>query len=194
MYQQFVAGNNPLFGVVPGVLALLVIFTIYCLFKRYFRKYIDLRTSALFLAGVFSFLVLTYIQRVFYESPTFGIHFFDIYFVMPDYYPFIFFALVFAVFATTYYWFDKIFKKQMNNTLGYIHFWLSFLGLCFIIFPIHYSGMAGVPRRYYDFSNPSGFEAFINQITFVSVFAFLLVIAQLLFIFNFCYSILKKPE
>lgn len=193
-HHYFVTGLNPFLAIVMTPLMLLTGILVYRLLVKIFRKYINLTPDVLFTIGLFSCLVLIFVQQIFYGNSALDIHLYDTYLVMPNYFPLFFVALVFAVFAATYHWFGKIFKKQMNYTLGYIHFWISFLGISFIVLPIQYAGLAGMPRRYYDYSDSSKFDAFSNQITLVSVLTFLLISAQLLFVFNFCYSILRKPK
>jgi cytochrome c oxidase subunit 1 len=193
-HHYFVTGLNPFLAVIMTPLVLLIAFLFYRLIIKIFKKYISLTPDVLFAIGLFSCLILIFAIQIFYGNSTLDIHLHDTYFVMPNFFPLFFVALAFAVFAATYYWFDKIFKKQMNYTLGYIHFWVSFLGIGFIVLPIQYAGLAGMPRRYYDYSDSSNFDAFSNQITLVTVLTFLLIIAQLLFVFNFCYSILRKSK
>jgi len=175
-------------------LIFLIVFAFYRLIIKFFRKYINFTPDKLFAIGLFSCLILIFALQIFYGNSALDIHLYDTYFVMPNYFPLLFVALAFTVFAATYFWFDKIFKKQMNYTLGYIHFWISFLAISFIIIPTQHDGLAGMPRRYYDYSEASYFDEFSNQITFVAVLTLLLIIAQLLFVFNFCYSILRKPK
>jgi len=50
-----------------------------------------------------------------------------------------------------YHWYPKITGRMLNDTLGRIHFWLTFLGTYAIYLPMHYLGILGVPRRYYAF-------------------------------------------
>lgn len=193
-HHYFVSGLNPFLTVVITPLMLLIGILAYRLLVRIFRKYINLTPDVLFTIGLFSCLILIFVLQIFYGNSALDIHLYDTYFVIPNFFPLFFVALAFAVFAATYHWFDKMFKKHMNYTLGYIHFWVSFLGISFIVLPIQYSGLAGMPRRYYDYSDSSNFDAFSNQIALVSVLTFLLIIAQLLFIFNFFYSIFRRPK
>ncbi|XVJ67198.1 MAG: hypothetical protein HEQ40_13910 [Lacibacter sp.] len=193
-HHYFVTGLNPFLAIVITPLMLLIGILVYRLLVRIFRKYINLTPDVLFTIGLFSCLILIFLLQIFYGNSALDIHLHDTYFVMPNFFPLFFVALAFAVFAATYHWFDKMFKKQMNYTLGYIHFWASFLGISFIVLPIQYAGLAGMPRRYYDYSDSSNFDAFSNQITLVSVLTFLLIIAQLLFVFNFIYSIFRRPK
>ena len=193
-HHYFVTGLNPFLAIVMTPLMLLIGILVYRLLVRVFRKYINLTPDVLFTVGLFSCFFLIFVLQIFYGNSALDIHLHDTYFVMPNFFPLFFVALAFAVFAATYHWFDKMFKKQMNYTLGYIHFWVSFLGISFIVIPIQYAGLAGMPRRYYDYSASSNFDTFSNQITLVSVLTFLLIIAQLLFVFNFFYSIFRRPK
>src|SRR5690606_14535241 len=58
---------------------------------------------------------------------------------------------LFSMFAGFYYWFGKMSGRQYNETLGKIHFWLTFIGVNLIFFPQHFLGLAGMPRRYVDY-------------------------------------------
>ena len=173
---------------------LLIAIFIYRLLIKIFKKYIGFTPDVLFATGLFSYLILICVSQIFYGNSALDIHLHDTYFLMSYSYPLLFVALAFAIFAATYYWFDKIFKRQMNYTLGYIHFWVSFLGTSFLFLSMQYIQLAGMPRRYYDYSDSHSFNAFNSQNTFTSVLTILLVIAQLLFVFNFCYSIFRKGK
>lgn len=193
-HHQFVTGLNPFLGfIITPFMLLIAVFTYYLLIKI-FKRYISFTPDVLFTIVLFSYLILVCVLQIIYKNSAFDIHLHDTYFVIPYTYPLIFVALAFMIFAATYYWFDKIFKKQLNHTLGYIHFWITFLSTSILLLPIHYIGLIGMPRRYYDYSDSDNFTSFSNQITFISVLTFLLIIAQLLFVFNFCYSIFKRPK
>jgi cytochrome c oxidase subunit 1 len=57
-------------------------------------------------------------------------------------------ASIFGIFSATYFWFPKMFGRMMNEGLGKLHFWLTFIGVYSIFLPMHFLGMAGNPRRY----------------------------------------------
>ena len=77
----------------------------------------------------------------------------------------------------------------MNNTLGYIHFWVTIVGAYLIFWPMHYIGLAGVPRRYYSYEVFDQFSQFGDLSVFISTTAGLVFLVQLMFLFNFFHSI-----
>jgi cytochrome c oxidase subunit 1 len=100
-------------------------------------------------------------------------------------------AGVFGMFAGIYHWYPKMYGRYMNNNLGYIHFWLTMIGAYLIFWPMHYEGLAGMPRRYYDYSNWESFKQFASLNTFISIVAIVTFAVQILFLLNFFYSIFK---
>jgi cytochrome c oxidase subunit 1 len=95
----------------------------------------------------------------------------------------------FGMFAGVYHWYPKMFGRFMNNTLGYIHFFITFLGAYAIFWPMHYEGVAGMPRRYYDFQNWESFKQFQSLNEFISYASIVVFLAQFVFVFNFFVSI-----
>ena len=78
---------------------------------------------------------------------------------------------------------------MMNNTLGQIHFWLTFVGIYLVFFPMHYIGIAGFPRRYYQFTGYDFTSSFTDLNMFISVAAILTFAGQFIFLWNFFASI-----
>jgi heme/copper-type cytochrome/quinol oxidase subunit 1 len=66
-------------------------------------------------------------------------------------------APILVVFGAIYHWYPKITGRMLDDTLGKIHFWVTFLGAYAIFFPMHYLGLMGVPRRYYEIGGPTSF-------------------------------------
>jgi cytochrome c oxidase subunit 1 len=193
-HHQFITGLNPFLALLIITFISSIAFLIYYFLKKHLKGHISFTPDKFFAIGLISCIILIFELKIANGNSALDIHLHDTYFVISNSYPLSFIALTFAVIAATYYWCDKVLKKPMNKTLGNIHFWITFLGISAIVLPIQYAGLAGMPRRYYDYSDSSNFNIFSNQITFVSVLTFLLVIAQLLFVFNFCYSILRKTK
>ena len=98
------------------------------------------------------------------------------------------------MFAGIYHWFPRIFGRMMNKTLGYFHFWITFVTAYLVFFPMHFMGLAGVPRRYYQFTLLPEFDVWMDVNILITVSALIAGAAQLLFIYNFFYSIFKGPK
>jgi cytochrome c oxidase subunit 1 len=96
--------------------------------------------------------------------------------------------------AGIYHWFPKMYGRMMNKGLGYAHFWLTIIGAYGVFFPMHFLGLAGVPRRYYANTEYPMFDNMYDINELITLFAILAVSAQGLFIFNVFYSIFKGPK
>jgi cytochrome c oxidase subunit 1 len=120
------------------------------------------------------------------------IFFHDNYFVIAHFHIVMGIAAGFGMFAGIYHWFPKLFNgRMMNMQLGYIHFWITFIGSYCIFWPMHYLGMTGVPRRYFEFSAFQTFDVWQNVNIFITISAIIVFITQLLFVLNFFYSVFK---
>jgi cytochrome c oxidase subunit 1 len=100
-------------------------------------------------------------------------------------------ASFFGMMAGVYHWFPKMFGRMMNASLGYVHFWLTFVGVYLVFFPMHYIGIKGFPRRYYLWTNFDFAQGFTDLNMLVSVAAILTLAAQFIFLFNFFYSMFR---
>jgi cytochrome c oxidase subunit 1 len=103
-------------------------------------------------------------------------------------------ASIFGMFAATYFWFPKMFGRLMNETLGKIHFWITFVGVYCIFVPMHVMGLVGMPRRFAQFTEYTFLIRLHPLVVFVSVVAFITVLAQFIFYFNLIWSIFKGKK
>ena len=87
-------------------------------------------------------------------------------------------SAIFGMFAGIYHWFPKMYGRMMNTRLGYAHFWLTFISAFGVFFPMHYIGLAGAPRRYYEYS--SFLDSVMDLNVLVTVFAIIGGMAQLI--------------
>jgi cytochrome c oxidase subunit I len=119
------------------------------------------------------------------------IHLHDTYYVIGHFHYVVAPGTIFAMFAGIYYWFPKVTGRQMSERLGKLHFWGSFIFINGIFGPMFYQGLAGVSRRLYDGGIQYAHAKAAAEATnpFMSISAWLLMAAQLPFIFNFFKSI-----
>jgi cytochrome c oxidase subunit 1 len=103
-------------------------------------------------------------------------------------------AAIFGIFTGTYYWFPKMFGRMMNETLGKIHFWITFLGVYAIFMPMHYIGIAGHMRRYAETSGVDYLAPLQPVHVFISVAALITLSAQLIFLVNLFWSLFRGPK
>jgi cytochrome c oxidase subunit 1 len=116
----------------------------------------------------------------------------DTYFVVAHFHMVMGVAPILAIFGGIYHWFPKITGRMLNDTIGKLHFWVTFLGTYAIYFPMHYLGFVGVPRRYYNFQNYEFIpEAAQTLQTFTTVAALIVGVFQLLYIYNLIWSTFK---
>jgi cytochrome c oxidase subunit 1 len=151
-------------------------------------------TAMLFALGFVSLFVTGGISGIFLGQPALDLYFHDTYFVVGHFHMIMGVAAIFGMFAGTFYWFPKVTARYMNETLGKIHFYLTFIGVYAIFTPMHYLGIAGNPRRYSDFTNFDFLGKLMPVHTFMTYAAMATAVAQLIFLFNLIWSARKgKP-
>src|SRR4029079_5740256 len=107
--------------------------------------------AMLFAIGFVSMFISGGLTGIYLGNSLLDIELHDTYFVVAHFHIGMGVSSVFGMFAGIYHWFPKMFGRYMSRLLGYIHFWISFIGAYMIFWPMHYIGLAGVPRRYYSF-------------------------------------------
>jgi cytochrome c oxidase subunit 1 len=98
-------------------------------------------------------------------------------------------SAIFGMFSGVYHWFPKMFGRLMDRRLGMWHFWLTFITVYCVFFPQHFIGLAGVPRRYYAFTEFDFAAGFVDLNKFITVAAIIGFTAQFIFLYNFVKSI-----
>jgi len=123
------------------------------------------------------------------------IHLHDTYYVIGHFHYVVAPGTIFAIFAGIYYWFPKITGRKMNETLGQLHFWPSFLFMNCVFMPMFVQGLAGVSRRLYDGGQQYAHaQAVLPLNKMITVCAFFLALAQLPFIINLIWSMFKGEK
>ena len=150
--------------------------------------------AMLFSIGMVSFFLSGGITGIFLGNSAIDIQLHDTYFVVAHFHLVMGSASFFGMLAGIYHWFPKMFGRMMDERLGAIHFWVSFVGVYMVFFPMHYIGIAGFPRRYYSWTNFETFNGWADLNMLVSVAAILTLAAQFVFLFNFFYSIYRGKK
>lgn len=113
----------------------------------------------------------------------------DTYFVVAHFHYVLVPGAIFSITAGVYYWLPKWCGNMYNELMGKTHFWLAFIGLNVTFFPMHFSGLAGMPRRIPDYNH-----MFMDWNMISSVGAFLFGAAQVLFLYNVVATIMSKRK
>jgi cytochrome c oxidase subunit I len=194
-HHMFVTGLNPFLGSIFVLLTLLIAIPsaikVFNWLTTLWRGNIRFTPGMLFAIGFVSLFISGGLTGIFLGNSALDIHLHDTYFVIAHFHIVMGVASFFGMFAGVYHWYPKMFGTYLNNTLGYIHFWITIVGAYLIFWPMHYEGLAGMPRRYYDFQNWESFKMFGGLNEFISLVSMIVFAAQLLFVINFFYSIWK---
>ncbi|MFT6854083.1 MAG: cytochrome c oxidase subunit 1 [Cyclobacteriaceae bacterium] len=194
-HHMFVTGMNPFLGSIFMFLTLIIAVPSAVKAFNYittlWRGNIVFTPAMLFSIGLVSFFISGGLTGLFLGNSAVDINLHDTYFVVAHFHLVMGSASFFGLLAGVYHWFPKMFGRMMDEKLGYIHFWATFIGVYLVFFPLHYIGIAGFPRRYYSFTSFDAFSSFTDLNSFVSVAAIVTFGAQFIFLFNFFYSMYK---
>jgi cytochrome c oxidase subunit 1 len=194
-HHMFVTGLNPFLGSIFVLLTLLIAvpsaIKVFNWITTLWRGNIRLLPSTLFAIGFVSMFISGGLTGIFLGNSTIDIHLHDTMFVVAHFHIVMGVASFFGMFAGIYHWFPKMFGRYLNSTLGYIHFWVTIIGAYLIFWPMHYEGLAGMPRRYLDKSIWKSFNQFGDLDQMITIVSIIVFAVQLMFVFNFFYSIFK---
>ncbi len=194
-HHMFVSGLNPFLGSVFMLLTLIIAVPsavkVFNYLTTLWKGNIVFTPAMMFSIGLVSFFISGGLTGIFLGNSAIDIQLHDTYFVVAHFHLVMGSASFFGMMAGIYHWFPKMFGRMMDSRLGSIHFWLTFIGVYLVFFPMHYIGIAGFPRRYYSFTNFDAFSHFTDLNSFISVAAMITFGAQLIFLFNFFYSIFR---
>ena len=149
---------------------------------------IHFTTSMLFALGFVSLFVTGGLSGLFLAQPSLDLYLHDTYFVVAHFHLIMGVAAIFGIFAATFFWFPKMFGRMLNETLGKIHFWITFIGVYSIFMPMHFLGLAGHPRRYSDITGINFLQPLHSVHYFITMAAMITITSQLIFLGNLFYS------
>ncbi len=200
-HHMFVSGMNPFLGSVFTFTTLLI--AIPSAVKAFnwtttiWKGNLQLNPAMLFSIGMVSTFISGGLTGIVVGDSTLDIHVHDTYFVIAHFHLVMGISAAFGFFAGIYHWYPKMYGKMMNKTMGYIHFWVTMVGVYGVFFPMHFVGLAGLPRRYYTNSAFPYFDDLIDANILMTVFAIITGAVQLVFLANFFYSMIygaKAPK
>lgn len=194
-HHMFVSGMNPFLGSIFMFLTLIIAVPsavkVFNYLTTLWRGNLIFTPAMLFSIGLVSFFISGGLTGIFLGNSAIDIQLHDTYFVVAHFHLVMGSASFFGLMAGVYHWFPKMFGRMLDAKLGYIHFWLTFVGVYMIFFPMHYIGIAGFPRRYYSWTNFEFANMYSDLNMFVSVAAIITFAAQFIFLFNFFYSMYR---
>ncbi len=190
-HHMFVSGMNPVSSLAFSFPTLVItipstVLVLIWLGSLYGAK-LRINAASLFGLGFVSMFISGGVSGFFLAQPSTDIMLHATYFVVGHFHLVMGVAAMFGIFAGTYFWFPKMFGRMMNETLGKVHFWLSFVGAYAIFMPFHYLGLAGNVRRYQAFT-PDYMQPLIPLHQFITVAALVTGAAQLVFLYNLIHS------
>ncbi|KDN56826.1 cytochrome c oxidase subunit I [Flavobacterium seoulense] len=199
-HHMFISGMNPFLGSVFTFTTLLI--AIPSAVKAFnwittlWKGNLQLNPAMLFSIGMVSTFITGGLTGIILGDSTLDINVHDTYFVIAHFHLVMGISALYGMFAGIYHWFPKMFGRMLNKNLGYIHFWITAVCAYGVFFPMHFIGLAGLPRRYYTNTNFPLFDDLQNVNVLITVFALVGGVFQLVFLYNFFSSIFygKKAE
>ncbi len=155
---------------------------------------IQFTTAMLFALSFVSMFIIGGLSGIFMAATPVDIFIHDTYFIVAHIHYVLFASTAMAVFGAIYFWFPKMFGRMMNETLGKIHFFLTFIFLNGTFFAMHILGAGGFPRRLADPYHYKTFAHLQGLNEFITICALLMGLVQVIFVFNFVYSLFAGPR
>ena len=199
-HHMFVTGMNPFLGSVFTFTTLLIAIPSAVKAFNYittiWKGNIQFNPGMLFAIGLVSTFITGGLTGIILGDSALDINLHDTYFVVAHFHLVMGISALYGLFAGVYHWYPRMFGRMMNKNLGYIHFWITAISAYGVFFPMHFIGMAGLPRRYYTNTNFPYFDDVANINVVITLFALLAGAAQIIFLYNFISSMFygKKAE
>ncbi len=200
-HHMFVTGMNPFLGSVFTFTTLLIAIPSAVKAFNYittlWKGNIQFNTPMLFAIGFVSTFITGGLTGIILGDSALDINVHDTYFVVAHFHLVMGISALYGMLAGIYHWYPILFGKMMNKNLGYIHFWVTAISAYGVFFPMHFIGMAGLPRRYYSNTNFPLFDDLADTNQIITMFALMGAAVQLVFLYNFMYNIFygkKAPQ
>ncbi|MCW0982640.1 cytochrome c oxidase subunit I [Agrobacterium tumefaciens] len=193
-HHMYVSGMNPNFGFFFATTTLIIAvptaIKVYNWVLTLWRGDIHLNLPMLFALAFIVTFVNGGLTGLFLGNVVVDVPLSDTMFVVAHFHMVMGVAPIMVIFGAIHHWYPKVTGRMLNATMGHIHFWITFIGAYAIFFPMHYLGLIGVPRRYYELGETAFIPPSAHTLNmFISVAALVVGAAQLLFLFNLAWSL-----
>ena len=199
-HHMYVSGMNPYFGFFFATTTLIIAvptaIKVYNWVLTIWKGDVHLTVPMLFAIGFIFTFINGGLTGLFLGNVTVDVPLSGTYFVVAHFHMVMGVSPILVVFGAIYHWYPKITGRMLDERLGKIHFWCTFLGTYAIFLPMHYLGILGVPRRYYAYSNAIDFiPPSVQQANeWISISALFVAAIQLVFLYNLIWSYFRgKP-
>jgi cytochrome c oxidase subunit 1 len=198
-HHMYVSGMNPYFGFffAPTTLIIAVptALKVYNWVLTLWRGDIHFTLPMLFAIAFIVTFVNGGITGLFLGNAVVDVPLSDTMFVVAHFHMVMGVAPILVIFGAIYHWYPKITGRLLDDAMGKFHFWITFIGAYAIFLPIHYLGLLGVPRRYFEMGDVEFIPPSAQTLNgFVTVVALIVGAAQLVFLFNLVWSLRRgKP-
>ena len=198
-HHMYVSGMHPYFGFFFATTTLIIAvptaIKVYNWVLTLWRGDIHLTIPMLFALAFIVTFVNGGLTGLFLGNVVVDVPLSDTMFVVAHFHMVMGIAPIMVIFGAIYHWYPKITGRMYNEALGQFHFWVTFLGAYLIFFPMHYLGLIGVPRRYSELGEMAILPQSAHSLNaFISIMAFTVGFAQLVFLFNLIWSIRHGRE
>ncbi|HET8728615.1 MAG TPA: cbb3-type cytochrome c oxidase subunit I [Alphaproteobacteria bacterium] len=198
-HHMYVSGMHPWFGfffaTTTLVIAVPTAIKVYNWILTLWRGDIHLTVPMLFALAFIVTFVNGGLTGLFLGNAVVDVPLSDTMFVVAHFHMVMGVAPILVIFGAIYHWYPKITGRMLNETLGQLHFWVTFIGAYAIFFPMHYVGLMGVPRRYFELGETASILQSADGLNaFISVAALVVGAAQMAFLFNLVWSLFHGKE
>ncbi len=198
-HHMYVSGMNPYFGfffaTTTLIIAIPTAIKVYNWVLTLWHGNIRLNVPMMFAIGFIFTFINGGLTGLFLGNVTVDLPLSDTYFVVAHFHMVMAVSPVLVVFGAIYHWYPKMTGRMLNDSLGKVHFWITFLGTYAIYYPMHYLGFLGLPRRYYAMGPTEFMPASAQSLNqFITIAALVVGAAQLIFLYNLITSYRNGKE
>jgi cytochrome c oxidase subunit 1 len=198
-HHMYVSGMHPYFGFFFATTTLIIAvptaIKVYNWTLTLWKADIHLNVPMLFSLGFIVTFVNGGLTGLFLGNVVVDVPLSDTMFVVAHFHMVMGVAPIMVVLGAIYHWYPKITGRMLNDAMGKFHFWVTFVGAYLIFFPMHYVGLVGVPRRYPELGDSAFIPDSVATLnSFISLAAFVVGFAQIVFLFNLFWSLRNGKE